>query len=81
MSKPPFLSSTSTSASGPKDPFADRPQKDGGSADYKGGADENFPNRPQKTGGPTGNPQSVPQGGTSPFPAMPKPAVPFKLGK
>jgi hypothetical protein len=81
--KPPFLKDNSASASsaGPKDPFADRPQKDGSAADYTASSDENFPDRPQKMGGSKGNPQSIPSGGTSPLPAAPAPKLPFKLGK
>lgn len=81
MSKPPFLGAT-PKASAPKDPYPDLPQKDGSSSDYSGKTDENFPNLPQKMGGSKGNPQSVPSGGTMPFPGAPAaPAKPFKLGK
>ncbi len=79
--KPSFLSG-GASASAPKDPFADRPQKEGSSSDGCDANDENFPNRPQPMGKPAGNPQSVPSGGKLPYgspPAAPK--MPFKLGK
>lgn len=79
--KPPFLKDSSSAASAPKDPFADRPQKMGEMED-DGSDNDNFPNRPQPMGAPKGNPESIPQGGNLPYPGPPPaPKLPFKLGK
>lgn len=82
---PPFLANNPAASSGGKcaanPPYDDRPQKDGTSNSPAAAPTEKFPNRPQPTTKPAYNPESVPNGGTTPYPGPSQPTQkPFKLG-
>jgi len=85
--KPPFLQNNPATQSGVpvgsgNPPFDNRPQKQGRSAEGGLNGSEHFPNRTQPTRKEDANPQSIPSGGTLPFPGASKPTqTPFKLGK
>lgn len=82
MAKPDFLNS-SGGESAPSDPFANRPQKQGNSADSSGSGEiDNFESIPQKQGGSSdfANPNSKTSGGPKPYSApAAKPKLPAKF--
>lgn len=84
MDKPDFLKSPAASAA-PKDPFANRPQKQGSISEEYGddnGVIPHFENRPQKQANPTPCVSPAPSGGKTPFGGPPyQPRLPYKLGK